>query len=250
MPHYGRTYARIAQRTIRRAEATLEELVDRLRDAGLSDEDILVQALDDLDNDGPIFGGLFSGLESAGEAAIVAAGSQGQSIAHIDGDAALRDVLASVGVSDVDRFLTETLENGDPDAAFEAEQITQSNRFLTWVAVLQNTCHACLPLHGVTKSAEEWQQLDLDPATIHEQNGIMNRATGSANPCYCRLVEDASGAEVLEPLRRMRTEPGVSKKTVRLIGSKNLGVSQKAAEAALESKIGRRTLRRLGSAAK
>ena len=245
MPHYGRTYLRLATKAIKQAEVTLEELVERLRDNGLTDDEILDSVLADFDEGGPVFGNFFSGMEHAGASSIQAAQSQGQSVAHVAEDRALQELLRDIGVADPASFVDEVLDGADPDGAFDIEQITKESRMLTWVAVLRNTCHACLPNHGVTKSAAEWEELDLDPATIHGQHGIINRATGNPNPCYCVLVEDTDAVKELEPLRRIKIE-GVSKRTTRNVGSKNLGTSQEAVDKLQESKAGRSALRKLG----
>jgi len=247
MPHYGRTYSRLANQAVAQASVKLETFVGRLKDAGLPDKQIINRVVMDLESDGPIFGEFFGQLGGAGGSSIIAAQGQGQSIGHIESTPALKSVLADVGITDVDKFLSDTIDDANPDDAFDAEQLTKSDRFLVWVSVLRNTCHACLPLHGVRKSAEEWEELGLDPSTIHADNGIINRGTGSANPCYCTLVEDSDQVAELEPLQRVRKEDGISKGTVRGVASKNLGVSQAARDKALDSKIGRRTLRLLGS---
>jgi hypothetical protein len=246
MPHYGRTYDRLARQAVSRTTTRLETFVESLRDAGLPDDQILDRIISDLTTDGPIFGGFFGELGSAGESSIIAAQGQGQSVGHVSSQANLKELLTKVGITDVDQFVSAATSSADPDTAFDIEQVTKSNRFLVWVAVLQNTCHACLPLHGVRKSAEEWDLLGLNPSTIHADNDIINRSTGGANPCYCLLVEDTDQTTVLKPLQRVRKEDGISKGTVRSVGSKNIGVAQKARDKALESKIGRRTLRLLG----
>ncbi len=100
----------------------ITNLISQLETRGLSNEQVVNVLLDDLDNDGAIFGGLKRQLIGDAESFVEVSGQ---------------------------RLTVEEFE------------IQTGEELSTWVAVLVNTCQDCLPRHGITKSFAEWTELGL-----------------------------------------------------------------------------------------
>ena len=100
----------------------LTNLISSLESRAMSSDQVINVLLDDLHDDGPIFGGLKR---------------------QLIGDA---------------QGMVETAESRLTTAEFERESGEEKG---TWVAVLVHTCNDCLPRHGVTKSFREWESLGL-----------------------------------------------------------------------------------------
>jgi hypothetical protein len=100
----------------------ITNLITQLETRGLSDQQVINVLLDDLNNDGQIFGGLKRQLIGDSQEFIEVAGSR----------------------------LTA-----------EEFQIQSGEESGTWVAILVNTCEDCLPRHGQTKTYNEWEELGM-----------------------------------------------------------------------------------------
>jgi hypothetical protein len=106
-------------------EIKLTNLIAGLNSRGLSEEQVINVLLDDLQNDGAIFGGLKRQL-----------------------------------IGDAQSFAEVSSSRLDNEIIFEESGKEQ----MTWLAILVNTCEDCIARHGFTKSYQEWQELGL-PAT-------------------------------------------------------------------------------------
>lgn len=98
-------------------KAKLADLITSLETRGMTTEQVANVLLDDLQNDGQIFGGLKRGLIGAS------------------------DDLVNVTSQ---RLSSEQFREQSP------------NELMTWIAVLVATCIDCLPRHGVTRKYSEW----------------------------------------------------------------------------------------------
>ena len=232
--------------------ANFDSLVRQLRASGMSEQAIVRRMLDDLENEGPIFGQFLRGLGAAAQRSAVASQRQGTSIGEIAVNPKLRrEAIERFGL-DVERAETTP----DPDLAFDIEESVAELRELMWVCSLVNTCHACLPLHGIVRTAEEWAESGDHPDTIHALNGITIGNTGQPAPDYCVLVDTEVAAsdrdKVLAPLKRVKvpTKKGerLNRRTVREVASKSLETSEAARDKLQETLEGRRALRKLGQA--
>jgi hypothetical protein len=239
---YDETYRILAERAIKQTRIDLDTFAELLVGSGLSNEQIREQLINDLENNGPIFGKFFRSLGGAAESAVNTATRQGQAVGTaMDFDEEYDDF---VSVND----LEDVIDDADPEA-MEAIEDRIADLEHTWIAELVNTCELCLPLHGTSKTLEEWNALGLNPATIHLREGWVSK-------CHCQLIpkvliDDAGGRDAfMAPLSRVRvkTETGlpVSKKTVRAVGQRDLDRAIEAVKKASESLTGRRTLRMAG----
>jgi len=103
-------------------QAKLTQLITSLESRGMSSEQVINVLLDDLENNGAIFGGLKRQLTGDAQGMIETTGS---------------------------RLTTEEFEKQSGE-----EQGT-------WVAILVATCDDCLPRHGITKKWKEWESQGL-----------------------------------------------------------------------------------------
>lgn len=231
MSNYRAVYERLANRAVQQGFSNLEAFVGRLVDQGVPSDRIEELLLEDLANDGPIFEAFFRSLGGAADSAIAAAHQQGSTMGAIDANAEIKRLLDLGSLEDV-------IDDADPDLMAEIEAASADRLDLTWVATMRNTCHLCLPLHGVTRTRQEWNDLGLDPATIHPGSW--------SSVCHCSLVEREhfDRDDQMAPLLRIK-EKG-SRRTVRGVTSANIETAIKARDKALESAEGRRLLRKLG----
>lgn len=234
MANYRKVYERLATRAVQQGASNIEAFVGRLADAGVPAERIEELLIEDLMTDGPIFENFFRALGGASEAAAMTSYRQGATMAIIDEDKALRDMLDAAGYDKPFAIV----DAGDPDVMAAIEAASAPLIELTWVATLVNTCHLCLPLHGVTRTRAEWDELGYDPATIHPGDW--------RSSCRCQFVERSTfdKEQEMAPLLRVR-EKG-SKSTVRGVSSVNLDTAINARNKAMQSEQGRATLRRMG----
>ena len=103
-------------------ELKLTELLTKLENRGMTEEQIINVLLDDFDNDGAIFGGLKRQL-----------------------------------IGNAQEAAEETSSQLDAEIIYQES----GQEPMRWIAVLVNTCRDCLPRHGITKSYDEWQALGL-----------------------------------------------------------------------------------------
>ena len=225
-------YDELFERAINRALATVEvDLAAFFEEAlalGTSPEALERRLLDDLHNEGPIFGKFLSNAVGAAESAAMAAKRVGTFVGQL-GDDSEEAALA--------------IASGDPEA-LQAIEDQNSDVPEVWICELVNTCHRCLPLHGVVLSRGDWNSKGLAPETIH---------SGWNSICHCERVREdlaASRKSLLAPLIRvpLKTAKGLrgSRKTVMSVAQKDLEKSIKAIAEARQSIVGRRTLRLLG----
>lgn len=221
------------------AKLDMEALVESAINAGMSPKAVETRLLKDLREGGPIFGKFMRSLAGATEAAAQAAYRQSLAISGAEARAQLSRLEA---IADAEFALDEL----DPEGMADAEEAATEDVQFTWVAELVNTCHVCLPLHGQSMTLPEWREEGFDPATIHQKEGFNSL-------CHCRWVETSQlgpRAETIGPLVRVavKTETGLrlSRKTAKAVMQSDLDRALKAAEKALGSSIGRRTMREMG----
>lgn len=233
MINYAVLYERLVARTLANAQIDLETFLEDALDQGMSLDSVVERLIDDLENDGPLFGKFFNSLVGAGEQAAVQAHRQAFTVAQA------ADELAELrGMTDeaIDALLD------DPEALTRAEVDADAVAY-TWVAELVNTCHRCLPLHNKTYPLGTWRELGFHPSTIH---------SGWNSVCHCSLVMASSdAAQEVAPLHRTSVEKkrGAkgNRRTARALGSVSVDTALNARNRALESDEGRRVLRLLGS---
>jgi hypothetical protein len=228
---YDRLYETLVGRAIRQGGLDLDTMTDMARNAGMSPEGLRLQLLQDLDTGGPVFGRLLRGFGDVSEATVMAAKAQGEAV----GSAVAEGLIAR---SRMDTALLDA----DAEALQEIEDETADMEY-TWVAALVNTCHKCLPLHGVTMTRREWDALGYHPDYIHPASW--------GSRCHCHFVRAADvDGDPGAPLRRVRVETTTglkgSRKTRRAVADGDILKAIEARDKALESDIGRRTLRILG----
>lgn len=244
MSRYDSVFAALAERAVLQGGIDVETFLRQHLDAGIP-EDVIIQRLeDDLVNEGPIFGRFLRSLTGAATSSVLTATRQGELVGALDASDELNKLvsLASGEGSALDAMVQQALETGDPEAAGLVEVMAAEVVEETWVAELINTCHLCLPLHGKTRTRDEWTQLGLLPELIHQQ-------AGWESSCHCRLVPRVVAgerAELLAPLARERVGGKGSKRTMRSVTQRSLDAAIAARDIAVSSPEGRATLRRLG----
>ena len=243
---YNRVWATLVRKAVREGGIDLATFVERGVEGGMSEGAIQQRLLDDLESNGPVFGRFFRALEGSASASTMAAYRQGENLGNIDGSKQLKRLL---GLRESVNEFGSVVDVANPDAMQEIADAVAERDERTWIAELRNTCHLCLPLHGVTRTMAQWNELGLHPDSIHQSRG------GFDSPCYCRLVPagQVDRVDAMRPLVRNKLEDplqrGVSKKTKRGVTQVDLDRSVAAAEKAMLSEVGRRTLRVLGQAA-
>jgi hypothetical protein len=236
---YDKLYERLASRAVKQASIDIEAFVDQLSESGASAERINELLMQDLANDGPLFGRFMRSLTGAAIATTTAAARQGEiAMTAMQYDKAVADFVSINDLADV-------IEDGDPEALDAVEQEARELS-LTWIAELVNTCHLCLPLHGRTLTLSEWEESGFHPSTIHASQGW-------TSPCYCRLIAADEASELgvdAQPLDRIKTDgaPKGLRKTARGVAGKNLDKALEAVAKAQDSLDGRRIMRLLGKA--
>lgn len=240
MPRYDAIYEILAKRAIREGGIDVEAFVDLNVQGGVSADRVMELLLDDLENDGPVFGRFFRTLTGAAENSVTAAYRQGSVAADVDLD---DEIKRLTGLANMDDIIT----GADPALLAEVEELSAEHMELTWIAELRNTCHRCLPLHGQSRFKDEWDESGFSPDTIHV-------VVGWSSPCHCSLVprKFAEGRdEIKAPLVRNKLKgvTGVkgSKRTARGVSQQDLDKSIAARDKAMDSLEGRRTLRQLGT---
>lgn len=231
---YDRQYEALARKAIEQGGVDIQAFVDLALNNGVSRERIHQMIIEDIENNGPIFGRFIRGLAGAAEASVVAAKHQGETAARSYAQG-LIDLAEMKDATDI----------ADPEALQSIEDDTAGRIPVTWMTASSNVCHLCLPLHGVTRTVEEWRELNLVPGQVHFVAGWTTR-------CKCKWVEpdQFNRRQDMAPLRRVkdRTATGLkgSKRTIRGLTSYDLEESLAARDKAMQSIEGRRQLRLLG----
>lgn len=239
MPRYDRTFAALANRAIAQGVTDMETFLTQMADTGVSPDRVEQLLLDDLEGDGPIFGKFMRSMIGAAEQGTLAAARSGEIAGTVDATSELRRLTS---ITDLD----DAIEQADPEALEAIEEDVGRTEW-TWICALKNTCHRCLPLHGVTRTMDEWKALGLLPETIH---------SGWNSACHCTLVpaDEFKRGDVVAPLTRKKikspTGQKPNRKTARAVAQKDLDKSLSARNKAMESPEGRRTLRLLGQSLK
>ncbi len=229
--NYADLYAIRAQKAVDIGTVDFNALVEELLADGVPADVINEMLIDDLENNGKIFGKFFRDLGAAGDTAISHADAQGSTAAEaVD----LDDEIA--------RFVEESelgdrARDGDPHALEQIEDLADDQE-MTWIATMRKTCAKCLPLHGKSMSRQEWRERGLRPRGVHPN-------------CECDWVPTqlaASHSNLMAPLRRSIV-PGQVKggrRTQRAVTQQDIDASLKARDEAEKTPEGRKTLRLLG----
>ena len=244
MPRYDEVWSTLVRRAVDQGAIDVRTLMERAYQMGMTEATVIEQLEADLSNEGSIFGKFLRSMTGAAESSVVAATRQGEMVGQLAEDAELRRLT---GLADVDDVIEEALSGADPEAAAELERAVADVYEETWICTLVNTCHRCLPLHGVTLLHEEWLQRGLLPEVMHD---------GWTSSCHCRLVfaRLVRGREDLAaPLVRVKRKPLTSarglraeKKTMRSVMQADIDRAMAARDEAMKSIEGRRTLRIAG----
>ena len=264
MPRYDQLYSILATRSVDQGTVDVQTFIQTQLATGASPESIAEDLINDLENDGPIFGKFLRSITGAANTAVMTAARQGELVGSISNEAALQrmfrisrqegsvaEALAArtpvggtptiTADTDLDDHFRNALQNADPESAGVIEDLVLGEQTFMWIAELKKTCHRCLPLHGRKDKLADFKARGTLPENIH---------SGWDSSCHCRLVpiDLAEGVEELRaPLRRVPIEKG-NKRTQRAVMEKDVVAAQDARDKALESLEGRRMLRRLGEA--
>lgn len=228
---YSELYAIRAQKAVDTGVVDFNALVEELIGDGVSAERINSMLIDDLENNGPIFGKFFRSLGYAGGASIKVAEVQGATAAEL---MSLDDDIAAFAE---EARLGARVRDGDPDALQAIEDAAERKR-LTWVAALRATCPTCLPLHGKSMTLAEWKELGYRPGAVHPN-------------CECAWMSSELAADyqdLMEPLRR-EIKPGQKRggrRTQRAVTQPDVDAAMRERDKALDTKDGRAVMRALG----
>lgn len=244
MPRYDEVWDTLIRRAVDQGAIDIRTMMERAFQMGMSEPAVMERLDADLADDGSIFGKFLRSVSGAGEASVVAASRQGELVGHLAEDAALKRLS---GLANVDDIIDDVLDSADPEAAALLEDAVEEELEETWVCRLVNTCHRCLPLHGVTLPHSEWRSRGLLPEVMHD---------GWTSSCDCRLVPSSQAEgrkDLIAPLVRTKQKPLTSvrgfraeKKTVRAVMQRDIDRAMKARDDAMVSLEGRRTLRIAG----
>lgn len=244
---YDRVWANLVGAAVEQGSVDLQTFIGQALETGMTASAIQDRLLADLDEGGPIFGRFFRALSGAAQTSASVAYEQGGDLGSIDGDDALRELLAlRTNVNDVG----SVVDIADPDAMDNLRKAVADRDERMWVAELINTCHVCLPLHGAIRTMQQWGELGYHPSTIHSIHLSPNAAK-----CHCKLVpvKQTDRVEVMGPLVRNKlTDAGKGsgpQRTQRGITQPDIDRANAARDKALESVGGRRVLKILGSSA-
>jgi hypothetical protein len=228
---YDALYTSLARRAVETGLIDIRAFVEQATAKGASLDAIERQMLDDLMNDGPLFGKFFRNMSGAAEESAATAFGQGVQVGElIATDAELAAELAQYGADDL-------IEDADPEVLEEVESLGQTKLYM-WHAELRNTCEQCLPLHGKVDTKEGWRERGLEPQ-LHPR-------------CKCTFVlvtEESAAAHDLAPLVRNKDLTGVraGRKTVRGVTQPDIDRARIAAQRASETPAGRKMLKLMGS---
>lgn len=246
MSRYDLMWQTLVDRAIAQSVTDLDTFLNMAYNAGFSAEVIERKLLDDLQNEGPIFGKFLRSLTGASESAISAAFNSGVMAGDLVSNNEMLRLIEAGGYSAEEMGLA--IENADAEAMDAMIAEAEKNDYRTWIATLERTCDRCLPLHGHTETMEYWKSKGYLPELMHD---------GWKSDCKCRLVpsqqfdsEAKRRVDYVKPLVRTKltTTTGLktSKKTQRTVMQADLERALAARDKALQSEIGRRTLRQMG----
>ncbi len=248
MAKYTETYEILAQRAVDSATLDIEAFIKRAQSAGMGIEALSDALLNDFETGGPLFGRFMRNITGAASSSVRSAEHQGQVAGSIRHDPRIRqqiaeEMKASSELLDLNE-LDDVIAGADAEQLAELEELTD-NIEVTWIATLKNTCHRCLPLHGVTRTRRQWAMLGLNPDTIH---GDWN------SECQCKFVpavQTTGRKDLTEPLRSVaipKEDRTLGRKTARVVTQANLDKAVEGVAEAQQSLEGRRILRLLGQA--
>jgi len=233
---YDEVYSRRARRAVQEGGIDITTFMEDMVAGGISPERLEELLLQDLEEGGPVFGKFLRSLSGAAESAVMAAERQGDMVGYASEEKAYQELL---GLSKME----DALDDADPEL-LETMEAAVNDEF-TWIATLENTCHLCLPLHGTSRTMEEWRTMGKHPDTIHPGSW--------RSSCHCQLVptrQAAGRADLVAPLVRERVKSSTGlkgvKKTQRRVAQRDPTKAQRAVAEAMKTKEGRRTLRLMG----
>lgn len=250
MPRYDKTYARLAERSVRQGAINIDTFIENMLSQGVGFPRISQMMMQDIESDGPLFGSFVRSLTGAAHGSVLAAERQGDALGVVRsrGQASMNRLLglSKQGLKiDSPDSLNKVAQDADPEVLEHVEAQSAPLLKYTWVASSGNVCHLCLPLHGTTMLMSEWNAQGMTPATIHPTEWTAR--------CKCQLIpEEEAGnrSDLVAPLVRKRVEgpSGIkgSKRTQRAISQKDIEKSLAARDKAIQTKEGRRTLRLMG----
>ena len=154
MVDYSLAFVIRAQRAIAHGIADAGTFAELAAAEGVSIERIAELLQDDLNTEGPIFGKFMRSLRGAATASVRAAEQAG-------------DIVGHSGIEDMD--LDEVLawiDEADPDDLAGVEE-SIDDQDVMWVAMLVDTCHICLPIHGTVMTRAEFKKEGMVPGAIH-----------------------------------------------------------------------------------
>jgi hypothetical protein len=256
MARYSEVFDALADRAVRQGAIDADTFMRLAVETGMTERRIFEQLAADLETNGPIFGKFLRSMTGAAQATVTAAARQGQLMGDLlaagfrgdDNADAIHEALSEIADGDGESVIQQAIEGADPDLAAEIEAASAELIEYTWVATLIKTCHLCLPLHGQSRTLDEWKALGFLPETMHQ---------GWGSSCQCNLVPAAlvgrnDRKEIMAPLVRTReTMEGKidgQRRTARAVTQQDLERALTARDTALQSEQGRRTLRALGTA--
>lgn len=247
MTRYDETYRILATRAVKQSGVDFDTFVEIAAARGISAQELERMLIQDLDNDGPVFGKFLRSINAAAGAAVQTAARQGAMVAAVESDReAQRELEGFLKLADA-ADAQELVSSGDPDALEVIEDLAADIPMM-WVATLVKTCHLCLPLHGKIDTKRNWDARGLSPDNIHQNEGW-----DAASKCQCSLVPNAThrqGKQEIAPLLRTKLQPPEGKKTsrrtVRAVAQQDYDKAREAVRKAMETEQGRRTLRLLG----
>ena len=234
---YDQLYDRLVGRAMAHANVDLQFFIQNAVANNVPPNVLRMRLMNDLMNEGPIFGKFMRSMNGAAGQTVLEARRQGTRAAYADKN--LSSEMSKNGLN-----IQQIIDTGDAELLEKVEQISAPLTESTWLCALRNTCDYCLPLHGITRTDQEWDELGLDPSTIHAE-------LGWSSICYCIKVpaEQVNRNAELAPLKRVPLQDrGGSRRTERAITQRDLEKSISAVAKARESVQGRRTMRLLGQA--
>lgn len=229
MSRYDSIWADAVQGAIETLDVSLDRLIRQARTAGMSTRAIEQRLINDILNDGPIFGPFMRSMAGAATSSVLAAERQGNNLGQLE---ALQRIANIDGV----------IDEADPELMDEIEREFDDLPYM-WRATLTKTCHLCLPLHGKVMTMAEWRELGVLPSTIHADQGW-----NSACKCTLEPAEGKRRSDEVEPI--LRTAQKGQKRTARNLTQSDIEKAIAKRDELLQSDKGRQVLRLLGQSQK
>ena len=112
---YDSIWRTLARRAVLQGGVNADTFLEMASSSGMAAEEVERRLLEDLENDGPIFGAFVRQLNSAATSSVMAAEQQGSIAALVDGDEELTRLLELESMDDV-------IDDADPDVLDRIEQ--------------------------------------------------------------------------------------------------------------------------------